>query len=61
MNYSIDRNECQQEYSNWYDETVCGTRDSGNCVNTPGSYRCVCNEGYTLDSNSRQCNGKQLH
>ena len=29
-----------------------------NCNNTLGSYTCSCNDGYLLDRNGLQCNGK---
>ena len=32
------------------------------CVNTIGSFHCVCDPGYTLDTNGKTCTGKlQLH
>ena len=27
------------------------------CINTPGSYRCDCFSGYTLDANNKTCTG----
>ena len=31
-----------------------------NCNNTLGSYTCSCNDGYLLDRNGLQCNGKYV-
>lgn len=31
---------------------------NGHCRNTEGSFRCVCNQGYTLSSTGDQCEGK---
>ena len=28
------------------------------CVNTPGSFRCECNSGYSLNSDGRTCSGE---
>lgn len=25
------------------------------CINTPGSYRCECNEGFSLEQDGRTC------
>ena len=30
---------------------------SQNCSDTLGSYQCICNDGYTLDSDEHTCNG----
>ena len=30
-----------------------------NCNNTVGSYTCSCDDGYILDRNGLQCNGKE--
>lgn len=27
----------------------------GQCMNTPGSFECMCNRGYIYDENSHQC------
>lgn len=32
----------------------------GKCVNTPGSFRCICDVGYTYDEFSHQCIGKSV-
>ncbi|XP_067881626.1 epidermal growth factor-like protein 7 isoform X4 [Heterodontus francisci] len=42
---SIDVNECRSRVQ------LCGQR----CVNTPGSYRCKCLPGYTLNVDGRSC------
>ena len=39
-----DINECA-------DTSIC----DHNCVNTNGSFNCICNEGYTLIDNGRMC------
>ncbi|XP_067881623.1 epidermal growth factor-like protein 7 isoform X2 [Heterodontus francisci] len=41
----IDVNECRSRVQ------LCGQR----CVNTPGSYRCKCLPGYTLNVDGRSC------
>ena len=43
-----DVNECLQ------DNGGCGH----NCVELEGSYRCTCDEGYTLSANKHSCEGK---
>ena len=45
------------------DINECTTNNGGclqTCTNTSGSFVCSCMAGYTLDSDSRSCNGKQL-
>ncbi|XP_055796108.1 adhesion G protein-coupled receptor E2-like isoform X2 [Salvelinus fontinalis] len=44
-----DRNECVD------DITICGKHTQ--CVNTPGSYSCVCNPGFGLKSGKAQFTG----
>ncbi|XP_070576452.1 latent-transforming growth factor beta-binding protein 1-like [Ptychodera flava] len=44
--HCVDINECVAL------QDVCG---NGSCRNTYGSYRCVCNQGYTLDSSRTLC------
>jgi len=48
-NFFIDVNECI------IFEDVC---KNGRCVNTDGSFRCVCLPGYTLDNTGTQCVGQ---
>jgi len=33
---------------------------SQNCSNTNGSFRCSCMNGYTLNDDSRTCNGNEM-
>ncbi len=33
---------------------------NGRCINTDGSYRCVCPPGYTLDSTDNRCVGEYI-
>lgn len=42
--------QCNQEFGDGH-SCVAG------CVNTPGSYECVCNEGHMLASDNRICVG----
>lgn len=46
---NIDENECQ---------TKPGICENGRCVNTVGSYRCECNEGFTVSDAQNECLGK---
>ncbi|XP_074475820.1 uncharacterized protein LOC141758366 isoform X2 [Sebastes fasciatus] len=39
----VDINECQEETCEWQ------------CVNLPGSHRCICPRGYTLQTDGRRC------
>lgn len=32
----------------------------GKCINTPGSFRCICDIGYIYDEFSHQCIGKRF-
>uniref|UniRef100_A0A8C8DM56 EGF-like domain-containing protein n=1 Tax=Oryzias sinensis TaxID=183150 RepID=A0A8C8DM56_9TELE len=32
----------------------------GECLNTPGSYMCVCSQGFTLSSNGTACMGESM-
>ncbi|XP_041425732.1 collagen and calcium-binding EGF domain-containing protein 1 [Xenopus laevis] len=44
--YCLDIDECASK-----NETVC----SHICINTPGSYRCECPEGYSLEEDGKTC------
>lgn len=46
---NADENECQ---------TKPGLCENGRCVNTVGSYRCECNEGFTVSDTQDECLGK---
>lgn len=43
---STDVNECQEERCEWQ------------CVNLPGSHRCICPKGYTLHRDGHHCKGQ---
>lgn len=46
------------------DINECSTNNGGcnqDCHNTPGSFYCSCNTGYSLNSNGYSCNGKDRH
>ena len=30
------------------------------CTNTPGSFKCSCNDGYVLDDDGSTCNGELI-
>uniref|UniRef100_A0A8C9VFY4 Fibrillin 2b n=1 Tax=Scleropages formosus TaxID=113540 RepID=A0A8C9VFY4_SCLFO len=45
-----DNNECNAQ------PNVCGTRAS--CLNTPGSFNCECQKGFSLDSSGLECEGQ---
>ena len=47
---SSDSNECQ---------IVPALCDTG-CTNTPGSYTCTCNPGYTFDTTTKKCIGMSI-
>ncbi|GAA6109118.1 latent-transforming growth factor beta-binding protein 1 isoform X2, partial [Tachysurus ichikawai] len=44
----IDVNECQ----------LPGVCPNGNCINTPGSYRCLCQPGFIPDSTLTSCHSE---
>ena len=50
VHYNADVDECYGR------RTLCHQV----CVNTNGSYRCDCEDGYKLDSNERDCYSKSL-
>ena len=39
---------------NWDERLTC----NHHCVNTPGSYFCLCRPGYTLDADGHTCKGE---
>lgn len=45
------------------DECVEGTVlcKNGRCVNTDGRFQCICNTGFKLTSDERNCVGKKSH
>ena len=47
--FLADKDECMMT------PNLCG---QGKCVNTPGSYRCTCNEGFTYDPKTMKCTGE---
>ena len=51
FNFS-DVNEC--------DDNPNYCQVGGQCVNTPGSYRCICKEGYEVGNGGSHCIGKRL-
>lgn len=47
---SLDVNECKDT------DFICGL--DGICINTNGSYECVCPEGQKPNPNDKRCEGK---
>lgn len=47
-----DINECA------LDPDIC---PNGICENLRGTYKCICNSGYEVDSTGKNCVGKKLH
>lgn len=45
---SVDINECEQR-------DMC----QHECINTPGSHKCLCPNGYRLMTNGKTCQGKK--
>lgn len=48
----LDVNEC--------DDNPNYCQVGGQCVNTPGSYRCSCKEGYEVGNGGSHCIGKKI-
>lgn len=48
----VDNNECGSQPS------LCGAK--GICQNTPGSFACECQRGFSLDSTGLNCEGNKL-
>jgi len=46
----IDIDECESDICN-----------NGNCVNTPGSFQCLCRDGYQLSHTGDECEGCEAH
>ena len=45
------------------DINECGSSNGGCaqiCVNIPGSFECVCDDGYDLGKDGKSCTGKQF-
>ena len=51
---SVDINECSRSVGQF-----CSPMTS-ECVNTPGSFKCQCKEGFESIANGRACQGKML-
>lgn len=47
---SLDINECDE------DPNLC--KMNGDCLNTPGSFSCLCRDGYKVANRGRMCVGK---
>ena len=45
--FDTDINECDQ----------AGLCLNGRCVNTEGSFKCICNRGFEISSDGRYCTG----
>ena len=58
-NNYIDIDECVVDDGGCQCDTVFGDGHScvANCINMPGSYKCVCNEGHMLTADYRTCVG----
>lgn len=39
-------------------KTIPGLCENGMCINTMGSYRCICNKGYKADKSGSNCVGE---
>lgn len=55
----VDINECAVNNGGCLCDMALGSEHScvASCANSPGSYECTCNEGYTLASDSHTCIG----
>lgn len=51
INECVEGCQCDPAFGNGHSCVV-------ECVNTPGSFECICNEGYTLATDQRTCVGK---
>lgn len=52
FNFYVDINECL------LDPDLC---PNGRCENLHGTYKCICNPGYEVDSTGRNCIGMKCH
>lgn len=48
--FGADENECSAE-------DMC---ENGQCVNLDGSFKCLCETGYTLSPSGKQCHGQSM-
>lgn len=49
--FPIDIDECR---------TLPDLCKNGRCINTLGSYKCICNKGYRIDFTGTRCRGKYV-
>ena len=51
--FYLDIDECSRNSS------ACDS-ENGGCLNSVGSYNCLCNSGYELSNDGITCNGKDV-
>ena len=58
---NVTRTSLTHNYLLIADTDECDRRNGGcehSCINSVGSFKCVCDEGYRLDRNKYNCTGK---
>ena len=54
---SLDVDECASTTNH----TNCSEVDNEMCINTEGSFNCICSKGYSNNSTDDACQGTYLH